>query len=158
MRSISIPNLDFFLQSNEFPNYLYRKTFDEARHLPFVILHTSGSTGLPQLVKVSHGTVASMDANQLIPLLSGTPVLGSSFKGSRMLMTFPLFHMASFTLLLGLAVYYGVIPVLPPANEPLTAHLIDSIHTHACVDGSALPPSIVVDLYHEKNSSLGLDV
>jgi nucleoside-diphosphate-sugar epimerase len=150
MRTISIPNLDFFLQSNEFPNYLYRKTFDEARHLPFVILHTSGSTGLPQLVKVSHGTVASMDANQLIPLLSGTPVLGSSFKGSRMLMTFPLFHMASFTLLLGLAVYYGVIPVLPPANEPLTAHLIDSIHTHACVDGSALPPSIVVDLYHEK--------
>jgi len=150
MRSISIPNLDFFLQSNEFPNYLYRKTFDEARHLPFVFMHTSGSTGLPQLVKVSHGTVASMDANQLIPLLSGTPVLGSSFKGSRMLMTFPLFHMASFTLLLGLAVYYGVIPVLPPANEPLTAHLIDSIHTHACVDGSALPPSIVVDLYHEK--------
>lgn len=150
IRTISIPNLDFFLQPNEFPNYMYRKTFDEARHLPFVILHTSGSTGLPQLVKVNHGTFTSMDANQLIPLLSGRPVLGSSFRRSRMLMTFPLFHMASFTLLLGLAVYYGVIPVLPPANEPLTAHLIDSIHTHARVDGSALPPSIIVDIYHEK--------
>ncbi|KAG7007189.1 non-canonical non-ribosomal peptide synthetase FUB8 [Physcia stellaris] len=58
--------------------------------------------------------------------------------------------MASFTLLLGLAVYYGAVVVLPPSSELMTAHLIDSVHGNAQVDGSVLPPSILVDLYHEK--------
>ncbi|KAL8935223.1 MAG: hypothetical protein Q9216_005533, partial [Gyalolechia sp. 2 TL-2023] len=150
MRTIIIPDLDFFLQSADVPDYPYHRTFDEARYSPFVILHTSGSTGMPHPITVNHGTLASFDAHQLIPGLTDRPVLGSSLPRTRMLMAFPFFHMASFTLLLGLAVYYGVVVVLPPPNQPLTASLVDAIHTHADVDGCALPPSILVDIYHDK--------
>ncbi|KAL9027102.1 MAG: hypothetical protein Q9196_004324, partial [Gyalolechia fulgens] len=150
MRTIIIPDLEFFLQAKDVPHYPYDKTFDEARYAPFVVLHTSGSTGLPHPIIVNHGTLASFDAHQLIPRLTGKPVFGSSLPGTRMLMGFPYFHMASFTLLLGLAVYYGVIVVLPPPNQPLTAHLVDAIHTYAEVDGCALPPSVLVDIYHDK--------
>lgn len=125
-------------------------SFDEARYSPFVILHTSGSTGMPHPITVNQGTLASFDAHQLIPGLTGKPVLGTSLRGSRMLMAFPYFHMASFTLLLGLVVYYGVVVVLPPSNQPLTASLVDTVHTHVDVDGCALPPSILVDIYHDK--------
>ncbi|KAL9595711.1 MAG: hypothetical protein Q9219_006277 [cf. Caloplaca sp. 3 TL-2023] len=59
--------------------------------------------------------------------------------------------MASFTLLLGLAVYFGVIVILPPTKQPLTAGLVDAIHVHAKADGCALPPSILVDIYHDKS-------
>ena len=40
--------------------------------------------------------------------------------------------------------------VFSPANEPLTASLVDLIHTGAYVDDSALPPPTVVNLYHER--------
>lgn len=151
MKRIVIPGLDFFLQSDNGPKYPYRKSFDEARYSPFVILHTSGSTGMPHPITVNQGTLASFDAHQLIHGLTGKPVLGTSLPRTRMLMAFPYFHMASFTLLLGLVVYYGVVVVLPPSNQPLTASLVDAIHTHANVDGCALPPSILVDIYHDKS-------
>lgn len=150
MRNISVPGLDIFLQPNEVPSYPYNESFEQVRFSPFVVLHTSGSTGMPQIVSVNHGTLASMDANQLIPLLTGRQIIGCSLQGTKIFIGFPLFHMASFTLLLGLAVYYGVVVVLPPSNELMTAHLIDSVHVNAQVDGSVLPPSILVDLYHEK--------
>lgn len=150
MQALPSPSLAFFLQKDEVPAYLYEKTFVEARYSPFVVLHTSGSTALPKPVVVNHGTLASMDAYQAVSHLGAGPVIGPSLKGSRMLMAFPLFHMASFTLLLGFGVYYRVIGVLPPAVEPITARLIDAIHVNTIVQGSALPPSLIVDLYHEE--------
>ena len=151
MQTLHSPSLAFFLQENQVPAYRYEKTFVEARYSPFVVLHTSGSTALPKPVVVNHGTLASMDAYQAVSHLRAEPVIGPGLKGSRMLMAFPLFHMASFTLLLGFGAYYGVIGVLPPAVEPITARLIDAIHFNAVVQGSALPPSLIVDLYHEED-------
>lgn len=147
---LQIPGLDYFLQDVEVPAYAYDKTFDEARHLPFVVLQTSGSTGLPKPVVVNHGTLSSMDAYHIISYLGGDAVIGPSLKGSRMLMAFPLFHMASFTLLLGYSAYYGIIGVLPPPVEPITAHLVDAIQSKTGIHGSALPPSLLCDLYHEE--------
>lgn len=59
-------------------------------------------------MSVNHGTLTSFDAQQLIPKLTGTRLLGCSLSGSRMLMGSAYYHMASFTLLLGFAVssYY----------------------------------------------------
>ena len=61
-RIIIIPDLDFFLESKDVPDYTYSKTIDEARYSPFVILDTSGSTGLPQPISVNHGTLTGFDA------------------------------------------------------------------------------------------------
>ena len=70
MGFIIIPALGFFLQSKDVPDYTYPKNFDEARYSIFVILHTSGSTGLPQPISVNHGTLTSFDAQQLLPTLT----------------------------------------------------------------------------------------
>ncbi|KAL8647899.1 MAG: hypothetical protein Q9210_005286 [Variospora velana] len=150
-KQFRIPSLEYFLQDVEVTAYEYDTTFEEARLSPFVVLQTSGSTGIPKPIVVNHGTLASMDAYHLISYLGGDAVIGPSLKGSKMLMAFPLYHMASFTLLLGYAAYYQVIGVLPPAVEPITAHLVDSIHAQADVQGSALPPSLLVDLCHEQS-------
>ena len=65
-------------------------------------------------------------------------------------MTFPLYHMASFTLLLGLTVYYEAVMVLPPAHVPLTAELVSSIQANARVDGLIVPPSVLVDVLDDE--------
>ncbi|KAI4279892.1 MAG: hypothetical protein L6R35_006007 [Caloplaca aegaea] len=150
-KQFRIPSLEYFLQDVEVTTYDYDKTFEEARLSPFVVLQTSGSTGIPKPIVVNHGTLASMDAYHLISYLDGDAVIGPSLKGSKMLMAFPLYHMASFTLLLGYAAYYQVIGVLPPAVEPITEHLVDSILAQADVQGTALPPSLLVDLCHEES-------
>ena len=149
MNVVQIPSLESFLQPADVAPYTYGKTFDEARHMPFLALHTSGSTGLPKSVILNHGTFSSMDAYSLIPSLGGRDVIGPSLKGTRMLVGFPLTHAAAYTLLVGLAVYYGVVGVLPPANQPLTANLADQIHRLASVDGTALPPTTLIDIYNE---------
>lgn len=149
MKVVQIPSLENFLQPADVAPYKYDKTFDEARHMPFLALHTSGSTGLPKSVVLNHGTFSSMDAYSLIPSLGGRDVIGPSLKGTRMLVGFPLTHTAAYTLLVGLAVYYGVVGVLPPSNQPLTANLADQIHRLASVDGTALPPTTLIDIYNE---------
>ena len=149
MKVVQIPNLDFFLQPADIAPYAYNKTFDEARYTPFLALHTSGSTGLPKSVILNHGTFSSMDAYNLISPLGGRDIIGPSLKGTRMLVGFPLTHTAAYTLLVGLAVYYGVVGVLPPANQPLTANLADQVHRLARVQGTALPPTTLIDIYNE---------
>lgn len=149
MTVVQIPSLDYFLEPANVAPYPYNKTFDEARYMPFLALHTSGSTGLPKPVILNHGTFSSMDAYNLISSLGGRDVIGPSLKGTRMLVGFPLTHAAAYTLLVGLAVYYGVVGVLPPANQPLTANLADQVHRLARVQGTALSPTTLIDIYNE---------
>lgn len=64
-----------------------------------------------------------------------------------MLIRFPVFYIASFTLLLGLVVYYGITVVLPPANRPLNAGWVQAVLKETKGEGHALPLSILVDIY-----------
>jgi len=149
MRKVLIPDLDHFLEPTEeiVPSYAYLKKFSQARHEPFLVSHTSGSTGIPKAVVMTHGTFACMDAYQLIPSLGGRAVLADNWRGVRYLMGFPLFHTGGNLFLLGLNVFYGMIAVLPP--PPLTATAIDFIHSHGNIEASILPPSLLVDVFEK---------
>lgn len=146
MQAPSLPSLDYFLEPDNVPNYPYYKTFDEARLDPLVVLHTSGSTGIPKPVTVTHGTFSSIDAYQMIPSLGGAETIGPSLSGTRLFLAFPLFHAAALCYLLGLGIYCGVICVLPPPKIPVTAEIVDIYHRYGRLQSSALPPSMVVDI------------
>lgn len=47
MKHTVIPELEVLLDSGPVPHYPYEKTFEEAEHDPYLILHTSGTTGDP---------------------------------------------------------------------------------------------------------------
>ena len=151
MHALSLPSLDYFLEPADVLNYPYDKTFGQARFDPLVVLHTSGSTGIPKPVTITHGTFSCIDAYQLIPSLGGSETIGPSLRGMRLFLGFPLFHAASLCYLLGLGIYCQAICVLPSPTTPMTAESVDLTHTHGDVQASALPPSIVVDVF--KNPS-----
>ncbi|KAL8670081.1 MAG: hypothetical protein Q9168_005366 [Polycauliona sp. 1 TL-2023] len=149
MKSATIPAIDWFLNSTtaEVKSYPYSKTFEQAQSEPFVTMHTSGSTGPPKLVVSSHGSFATLDAFLAIPSLGGQPVSAHLLIGKRMFSPFPLFHSAALGIVLACNIYAGMTIVMPPP-APLTADLCDLIHIHASLDGTCLPPSILVDISH----------
>lgn len=53
MRVLQIPGNEELLDGPLFPDYPFEKTFEEARTDPFVVLHTSGSTGTPYLLHLA---------------------------------------------------------------------------------------------------------
>lgn len=148
MKRIPIASWDSFLANSsgkDIEDYPFQGTFAEVKNKPWVILHTSGSTGIPKPVFVPHGVFASQDAQQLIPFLGGKPTWVDRTRGKRIFIGLPLFHAACLAKV-AYSIYAGGIVVLPPVG-PMSADVVDSVFTHGNVDGALIAPSLIMDLY-----------
>ena len=152
MRVVSIPPLNHFLRfdvdcqaSKDILPYPFTKSFEEARHDPFVVFQTSGSTGIPKAVVMAHGTFTALDAHQLIPESGGAITTSEYLKGSRCFNGFPHYHTGFYLYLLGFGIFYNMTTVLAPPR-PLTASLLNSLQIHGAYTGLVSPPSLLEDL------------
>ena len=70
---------------NESPStaFPYNKTFEQARYDPCIVMHTSGSTGLPAPVTCTHWSMSTTDWHHLVPPLNGRPSVWGSFFDER---------------------------------------------------------------------------
>lgn len=71
MRHSNVEELQEFLRGDFIEHYEYNKTFEEAARDPFIIVHTSGSTGLPKPITLYHGGVATLDKQHQMSSLHG---------------------------------------------------------------------------------------
>ena len=143
MRKMMVPTLEDTLMTAEGPVYPYNKTWAQAKHEPFVVLHTSGSTGLPKPVILNHGTLAHHDLFLNARSLGGKALNLARFSGKRVLLCLPQFHSAA-VCFLAFSVYSNTIPVLSPS--PVSAESVNEAHLHAGVDASFLAPSTLADI------------
>lgn len=73
LKHVEIPELHDLLDTAERPcHYPYRKTFEEAKYDPYLVLHTSGTTGTPKPVVVNHALTAALvsavpQSDQIVP-------------------------------------------------------------------------------------------
>ena len=125
--------------------YTYDKSFGQAKLEPFVIVHTSGSTGAPKVVTQAHGTIAALDAYQMIPSFQGPRGPGYHLQSTRHFVPFPLFHSVIIRLVLGAAVFMDMTVIFPPAAL-LTTEMADLVYNHGNVQGTYLPPSILIEI------------
>ena len=148
MQILSVPEVDYFMNcSEDVQEYHWQGSFDDMRGKTFMILHTSGSTGIPKPVFVAHGTLASNDAHQLIPSLGGDHTWIDFFKNKRFFIAFPPFHAANLYFTISYNVFAGMTSVLPPPG-PMTPDIVNKIHMHGNLDGTILPPSTITDIYN----------
>lgn len=92
-----IDTFDSWVRQESVEHYPYNKTFEEGAHDPFIVIHTSGSTGLPKPITVHHGGLVSVDAHRLLPTFDGfQPLLKLSEIRSpeRVFVRFPPFHVS----------------------------------------------------------------
>jgi acyl-coenzyme A synthetase/AMP-(fatty) acid ligase len=60
LQTCALPSLDWMLDANEQDRYPYDKTFEQAAHDVIVIIHTSGTTGLPKPIYQTNGYWSTM--------------------------------------------------------------------------------------------------
>ena len=156
LQLLSLPEIDYFMDDGlDVEIYQWQGTFDEVKDKVFLILHTSGSTGLPKPVFVTHGVFASNDAHQLIPSLGGSPTVINFLAGKMIFIAFPPFHAANLFLTMGYNVFSDITCVLPPPGPP-TADVVNAIHMYGDVDGSILPPSTIIDIFNTSEYLLNM--
>lgn len=103
----------------------YDKNYEQEKKQPFVILHTSGTTGTPKPVSLPHVYYAYEDLSQ------GEAYAGSITSvpfsaGIRCLTTAPMRHAGCIFFGLLKPILNRIVTVLPPAGLPITAELVDS--------------------------------
>ena len=139
MKHASFPELDEILDSATVDEYPMRKTFDEAANDTFLILHSSGTTGLPKPLRITHGQIA---ANYYISQLpEECDCGGPDFRrisivrecAGRLMVPFVPFHVISAVVGLYLSVFGQTTLVFGPADRLMTAtDLLDAIEYGNC--------------------------
>ncbi|KAF2644121.1 acetyl-CoA synthetase-like protein [Massarina eburnea CBS 473.64] len=133
--------------------YPYHKTFEEARMDPALVLHTTGSTGLPKPIIWKVGTLSTYEAWRTIPYAGDYVPTTEIYQQSRRAYTsMPLFHTSglnagiTWALLLGVTLVYGAPHVVPNPTY------MDEMHRYAGVDASMGAPSLYEELSRDEKA------
>ncbi|KAI9042659.1 non-ribosomal peptide synthetase [Aspergillus affinis] len=147
MLSWVVPELEEFLMDYPVAIYPYNKSFEEAWSDPCLVLHTTGSTGLPKPITWNVGILSTYEAWRTIPEVDGYVPTTEVYQQSRRAYTsMPLFHTSglnagiTWAMLLGVTLVYGAPQVIP------NAIYADEMHQYANVDASMGAPSIYEEL------------
>lgn len=143
--------------ADEVASVPYRKSFAEAEWDPFVVLHTSGSTGLPKAVLLRQGMVAMYDLHRYIPARNGSLTYIPTWIGfpdPRHLLIMPLFHAAGIMMSTVFAFYYNAPIVFREPSRPITGDNVVEWLQNSNPGWTIIPPTI---LDHMSRSEEAID-
>jgi len=93
MKLEHVPDLSEMLAPGDDPHYDFNKTFEQAKKDPFVILHTSGSTGLPKPIVLTHGWFSTLDSQHYLEY-AGVKATFRALEGRTTFSSMPPFHVS----------------------------------------------------------------
>ncbi|KAI1427782.1 hypothetical protein F5Y12DRAFT_118284 [Xylaria sp. FL1777] len=126
--------------------YPFEGTFDEVREIPFMGLHTSGTSGHPKPIYWNHlaaATVASyLDPGFQEQNINGRIALGDLMFGTTVAVLFPLFHFGGIAPLLASIHSENTVVLLWPGTRPAPANVTKLLQVANCT-AAFLPPAIL---------------
>jgi thioester reductase-like protein len=144
MEIVEVPELDYFLEAKDTGPCPYTVPYDRGIFEPLVALQTSGSTGIPKPVVLTHAQMAAAEASKYIPTAANEQMMLNATVGKKTLNAFPFFHAAGVTIALT-AFFFNQELIIPPAG-PLTAEVAAALIERFGCEAASLPPSIIVDM------------
>ncbi|KAL6714200.1 hypothetical protein ACLMJK_008695 [Lecanora helva] len=131
------------LTSRAHPPYPYKTP---SSNDALLALHTSGSTGLPKPLIITHGFISAyLDLTQLVPP-EGYESKDRLMQGTRLLFMLPPFHAANHCVTLANAIFHSTVIVYPPSGAIPTAQVLVEVLRVTSVDVALVPPTVVAEL------------
>jgi hypothetical protein len=101
-------------------NFVYSKTYAQAKTEPLVVIHTSGTSGFPKPILWTHEFGYSFGRQRQLQPPTGFELLDTYMTETRMLSMCPPFHAGLLFASLFLTFYSGNTIIYPPAGLPAT--------------------------------------
>lgn len=113
--------------SSSVKSYPHSESYSNIKDHTVIIIHSSGTTGLPKSVPVSHGYLATLDHMQTLPVPPGreTAQMFLRHRGQMRLLRGPLFHFLGLVCMAE-CIFYQT-PFLLAPERPLTPNLFARI-------------------------------
>ncbi|KEY72788.1 hypothetical protein S7711_09507 [Stachybotrys chartarum IBT 7711] len=144
-RTLNLPSINQ-LFGEAHPVYVYKKTLNEARNDPFVIIHTSGSTGLPKPLVWTVESSLRQHAISRLDAPEGVQSIESFSRRKRIMVTLPPFHGAGITQYLFHPFSLDTVAVAPAATGIVTGQGLVEALKQTPAEIALLVPSVVVEL------------
>lgn len=150
-----IPSLKELLESNASP-YPFEKSFQAAENEVAIIIHSSGTTGMPKPAPLTHGFLATIDTGAYLSRPQGrrASVFFDLNPGQLVLSTTPLFH------LMGLmafteSIFHGIAFVMCP-DRPMSTNLIVDVIQATHPTAALLAPSLLANMVDSSTARAAL--
>ncbi|PTB36202.1 hypothetical protein M441DRAFT_93312 [Trichoderma asperellum CBS 433.97] len=146
------PDLDELLDPTPVAPFPYEATYDEVKKDPFLILHTSGSTGPPKPITLTIECTTTEDTHRLLDDPEGR-LWWRLFANRRYFMGMPCYHSAGVWFSLFKPVFFNSTAVFALSDKPLTAAIAEAVHRTAEVSGGIYPPSVLEEISRTESLS-----
>ncbi|PSR80570.1 hypothetical protein BD289DRAFT_440575 [Coniella lustricola] len=146
-RCLTVPSVDELINTPCNP-FAYERSFVDGHSDPLLIIHTSGSTGIPKplIWRQDYMFRHMVGARQPLPAEDEVVSIEQFIWGKRVMVTVPSFHGAGIMQYLLWAIGLGCIPIAPAAVGIVTAQGLVEALKHTPADVAILVPSVVADL------------
>ncbi|KAF9890734.1 hypothetical protein FE257_005600 [Aspergillus nanangensis] len=145
LRVWTLPDLPSLLDTQH-PPFPYSKSYEQAKHDPLVVVHTSGTSGLPKPIVWTHEWAVAFVHQRHLPPPAGFESLDATLCNTRILSLMPPFHAGHLFASLLLTLYCGSTCIWPPAEMPPTAQTAAYMARNVVLDALWLLPAQIDEL------------
>ncbi|KAI1762681.1 acetyl-CoA synthetase-like protein [Hypoxylon sp. FL1150] len=153
MKAIEVGHIDTWFPKKDVKPFPYHKTFEQAEWEPLMVLHTSGSTGIPKPIVICHGLVAINDAirNTQDPEGVTSWMRGFVKSSKKHFLPMPLFHAAAMYVFISFSIYWNIPMAFVNGDRLLSTDLVAECLEYADVESAILPPAILEAMSHNED-------
>lgn len=145
-----IPKLDDLLTAPPVKHFPYNKSYEEAAQDPYLILHSSGTTGMPKPIQYNHAAAAKLDARGSLSSIDPVTKQPRRFLEcpgpSRYLVPFLHFHGICTKVMPVSCIFGGATWISGFRHRATTKDDICNVLTYANINDAFLSPAMVEDV------------
>ncbi|KAL4874683.1 acetyl-CoA synthetase-like protein [Aspergillus karnatakaensis] len=145
VNAYEVPSMEELLERT-YPHFEFGRSIDELARETFVVLHTSGSTGIPKTIFWIHDYMQKHMAMLLLDPPEGGENRCSWTREKRMFVALPPFHAGGVAILITCALALEFTSILPTSvGLPTAEGLVDAMK-QTPINAAFVPPSLLKDL------------